>query len=332
MSNPIQVHGCLQATPEYAVGMETTSTLRVPSTDSPIAVATAVSEPDRWVGVGHSDNADAFTAGVEAATRSLAGAEARLLLVFCADRYDLAELLRGVNQTSGDVPLVGCSTAGEIATSGPGDSGVVVTALGGPGFSIATSSSDRVSGRLREASADVAGCLDDVEPLEHKVLLLLTDGLSGDQQEVIRGAYSVVGAGVPLVGGCAGDNLKMKRTFQFHNHTVMDNGIVAAAIASSAPLGIGVSHGWRKVGEPMLVTRSAGSRVFSLNDKPALDVYLDRLQAPPLPTPTPPSSPASRSPTRSGSAAAAARRSASSARRTSTIARSAASPRSPRAA
>ena len=44
----------------------------------------------------------------------------------------------------------------------------------------------------------------------HRILLLLTDGLAGDQQEIVRGAYSVVGAGVPLVGGCAGDDQHMK--------------------------------------------------------------------------------------------------------------------------
>src|ERR1700682_2361066 len=233
--------------------MQTTSIYSGPQIDS-LPVAPAATTPDRWVGVGHSDHGDAFTAGVEAATLALAGADARLLIVFCADGYDLPELLRGINQTSGDVPLVGCSTAGEIATSGPGDSGVVVTALGGAGFSIATSSADAVSGRLCEASGDVAVCLEQVEPHDHKVLLLLTDGLSGDQQEVIRGAYSVVGAAVPLVGGWAGDDLKMKKTYQFHGTQVVTDAVVGAAIGSDSPMGIGVRHGWRRVGEPMLVT------------------------------------------------------------------------------
>jgi hypothetical protein len=55
---------------------------------------------------------------------------------------------------------------------------------------------------------------------------------------------------------------------------------VAAGIASDAPLGIGVRHGWRKVGEPMLVTDSAENSVRTLDDQPALDVYLDRLGVP----------------------------------------------------
>jgi hypothetical protein len=39
-------------------------------------------------------------------------------------------------------------------------------------------------------------------------------------------------------------------------------------------------HGWRKVGEPMIVTSSGNGRVYTLDDRPALDVFLDRLGAP----------------------------------------------------
>src|SRR5207302_9326472 len=148
------------------------------------------------------------------------------------------------------------------------------------GFSIATARSTQVSARLREASAEIAAELNSVGERKHKVLMYLTDGLSGDQQEVVRGAYSVVGAAVPLVGGCAGDDLAMKRTYQLFDGEVLEDAVVAAAISSDAPFGIGVQHGWRRVGAPFLVTEAAGNRVFSLDDRPALDVYLERLDAP----------------------------------------------------
>ena len=96
----------------------------------------------------------------------------------------------------------------------------------------------------------------------------------------IRGAYSAVGAAVPLVGGCAGDDLAMQKTYQMFDGDVLENAVLAAAIASDAPFGIGVQHGWRKVGGAMLVTEGSGNRVQSLDGKPALDVYLDRLGAP----------------------------------------------------
>lgn len=232
------------------------------------------------MGVGQSVDPDAATAGRTAATAAVTAADPKLLVVFCSDSYDLPALLRGVGSVAPGTPLVGCSTAGEIATSGPADASVVVTALGGPGFHVETAAATGVATRLREAGAEVAGALGDVAGKPHQVLLLLTDGLAGDQQEIVRGAYGVVGAGVPLVGGCAGDDLKMRATSQFHGTDVLRDAIVAAAISSDAPFGIGVHHGWRSVGEPMLVTRSGGNRVYTLDDRPALDVYLERLDAP----------------------------------------------------
>ncbi len=233
----------------------------------------------RWFAVGRATGAGP-EAGAAAAGEALLHDDAKLLVVFCSDSYDLEGLLGAINECSGGVPLVGCSTAGEIATSGPADASVVVTAFGGPGFSIATHAATGVAGRLREAGAEAAGCLANVEDREHRVLLLLTDGLAGDQQEIVRGAHGVLGAAVPLVGGCAGDDLKMTKTFQFHDGEVLTDAVVAAGIASDAPLGIGVRHGWRKVGEPMLVTDSAENSVRTLDDQPALDVYLDRLGVP----------------------------------------------------
>lgn len=91
----------------------------------------------------------------------------------------------------------------------------------------------------------------------------------------------MLGAEVPLVGGCAGDDLRMAQTRQLHDGRGLAGAVVAAALGSDAPLGIGVSHGWRRVGEPMLVTGSVDNRVLTIDDQPALDVYLRRLGAPP---------------------------------------------------
>ncbi|HEY7454918.1 MAG TPA: FIST N-terminal domain-containing protein [Thermoleophilaceae bacterium] len=234
----------------------------------------------RWVGVGYSDLSEARAAGEAAAAAALRGDDAKLLAVFCSDSYDLEALLAGINERSGDVPLIGCSTAGQIGPDGPGDASVVVTALGGAGFSVATAVAQNASGRLREAGAEVGACVDALESRPHRVLLMLSDALGGDQQEVIRGSYGVAGAGIPLVGGCAGDDFKMQATYQLYGNRVLQDAVVGAALGSDSPLGIGVHHGWERVGEPVLVTKSGGNRVYALDDRPALDVYLERHDAP----------------------------------------------------
>lgn len=234
----------------------------------------------RWIGVGSSAASESRAAGAHATRAALQGIDTRLLIAFASPTHDLQALQAGIRDLCPDAPLIGCSTAGEIATDGPGDAGVVVAALGGEGFSVATAVATNASSDVRAAGERAAACVERVAPGRHQVLLLLSDGLGGDQQEVVRGAYSVLGASVPLVGGCAGDDLAMKRTHQLHGDQVLEDSVVAAAISSDAPFGIGVQHGWRPVGDPFLVTKSSGTRVFELDDKPALDVYAERLGAP----------------------------------------------------
>src|SRR2546423_13242751 len=85
----------------------------------------------RWRGVGRSSAADARGAGAEAARRALVGADPKLLIVFAAVGYDPAALAEGVAGAAPGVPVVGCSTNGEITPDGPGEGTVVVTAIGG---------------------------------------------------------------------------------------------------------------------------------------------------------------------------------------------------------
>jgi hypothetical protein len=232
--------------------------------------------PSRWFSVG-SVAGSTPDAGARAADEALIHDDAKLLIVFCSPSHDLETVVGQITSCSGGVPLIGCTTAGEIASSGPETSSLVVAALGGDGFVIGTAVATGASSDLRTAGATVARCVPTSEGHPHRALLLLTDGLAGDQQEIVRGAYGVLGASVPLVGGSAGDDLRMIETHQLYSDRVLSDSVVAAGIASDAPLGIGVRHGWRPTGEPMLVTRSGGNRVYSLDDRPALDVYLERL-------------------------------------------------------
>jgi hypothetical protein len=248
--------------------------------DSASASSTKPAATTRWFGVGRSASPDSTLAGAEAADLAMRGEDGKLIVVFASESHQLADLLSGIRSRTHDIPLIGCSTAGEIASDGPGDAGVVVVALGGPGFVARTAASRGVAARLRDAGAEVAACAGTAPGHAHQALLLLSDGLAGDQTEIVRGAYSVMGAATPLVGGCAGDDLHMQRTRQLFGGEVLDDAVVGAWLASDAPLGIGVQHGWSRVGSPMLVTGSEGSRVLTLDDQPALDVYIDRLQPP----------------------------------------------------
>jgi hypothetical protein len=100
---------------------------------------TQAEERLRWIGIGRSSDADATRAGEEAARTAARHDDAALAIVFASDAYPLGTLLETIRGVLGEAtPVVGCSTAGEIATDGPGDAGVVVFCLGGPGYAVST--------------------------------------------------------------------------------------------------------------------------------------------------------------------------------------------------
>ncbi|MFM7067932.1 MAG: FIST signal transduction protein [Actinomycetes bacterium] len=243
-----------------------------------------------WVRVGQSTATDSVTAAREATEAAVGGDVAKLVVIFTSAAHELEAVATTVSEVSAPAQVIGCSTAGELVLDGPADSSVVVMALGGDGFDVATGvgiceaaqqpDADPTTLSLREAAATAASCVKEVGDREHKVLLLLADGLVGDQMEVVRGAYEHSGANIPLVGGCAGDDLAMNATYQIFGEQVHRGAVVAAAISSDRPIGIGVRHGWEVAGDSMLVTSSHGVVVETLDDQPALDVYLDRFDAP----------------------------------------------------
>ncbi|GAA1401057.1 FIST signal transduction protein [Catellatospora coxensis] len=234
----------------------------------------------RWMGVGRSRATDSGSAAIEAARGAMTGPEPKLLIVFAAITHDPQAVLAGVAEAAPDVPVVGCTTHGEIGPGGPADGTITVAAIGGAGFQIRTHVATGVTGRQGDAGFEVAGCVSGVN-LPHKVLMLLTDGLVRDQESIVRGCYRALGAGVPLFGGAAADGWRMSGAYLFKDGRVLTDAVIGVAIASEAPLAVAVKHGWRTVGQPMIVTRSVDGRVYTLDDRPALDVYLERLDAPP---------------------------------------------------
>jgi hypothetical protein len=233
------------------------------------------------MGVGRSDDRDSTDAARNAVRQALVGTDPKLLIVFGSVDRDPAVLLAALAEAAPGVLVVGCSTHGEIAPGGPSDGSVTVAILGGPGFEVSAAVARGVSGRQRQAGQEVARCAERVADLPHRVLLLLTDGLVRDQESIVRGCYLTLGASVPLFGGAAADGWRMERVYLLAEGEVLTDAVVAVTLASEAPLSVAVRHGWRTLGQPMIVTSASSGRVYTLDDRPAMDAYLDRLGAPP---------------------------------------------------
>jgi hypothetical protein len=231
-----------------------------------------------------SSETDPHRAGVVAASRALEGPDPRLLVVFCSIRLDPYAVLAGIKEVAAGIPLIGCSSGAELGVDGPGAGLVAVAAFGGSGFTVRTSAATGTRTAPREGGIEVARSVFAGMDGANQLMLLLTDGLVDDQDEIIGGVYEMLGAGVALAGGAAGTALLADganaNTFHMYDGEVLTDAVVGAAITSDGPFGVAMRHGFREVGEPMVVTRSRNGRIYTIDNRPALHAYLDRLGAP----------------------------------------------------
>lgn len=234
-------------------------------------------------GIGYSQNLkNSFEAGKEAAAMAvekLKNAPA-LVIVFTSPCFDLQELLAGIRSVTGDAQLIGATGSGEIIQGmylGFGG-GVGLLALTSGPYRFGLASASNVIGRLDQVGQDIArNSKKQAGPSCHAALMLLSDCLVGDLQELFKGAYRVTGPAVSITGGAAGDELKFERTFVFHNDKVVEEGVVGLWIASEHPLLVVTRHGWEPLGIPLLVTRAEGTEIVELGGRPAAEAYEEQL-------------------------------------------------------
>ncbi|WP_199510090.1 FIST signal transduction protein [Nucisporomicrobium flavum] len=233
------------------------------------------------VGSGSSCSDDAAVAGAEAARAAvsgLGGVEPGLVIVYASIRYAFDELLAAVRGVTGDVPLVGASSSGQLIEGEylPPSSGVSVMVLGSGVYRFGTAEVSGIgadiagSGReLARRALDAAG--GDTTP--HSALMVLADGMAGDMQSLLAGMYRVTGARVPVVGGAAGDDRTFSGAYVFFGDRALRDAAVAVWIGSDRPLRVVAGHGWQPQTLPMLVTKVDGMAVEEIDGRPAADVF-----------------------------------------------------------
>ncbi len=225
------------------------------------------------VGVASADD-DLAAATARAVERARAGRQAALVLVMARWDLDLGAVAAGASEAAAGAAVAGTSTGTAFARGGQQAADVVVTVIGGLGVSARTGASTASDAHARGVEA-VSVCGDSQRA--HSTVLLLPTGTDGQQQAMVRGAYSVLGPAVPLIGGGSDGDIAGRVSWQLHGREVIENGLVAVRLDSDRPLGVGIGHGLARTGEPMVVTDSEGLRVRGLDGRPALDAYLERL-------------------------------------------------------
>lgn len=201
------------------------------------------------------------------------GGPPSLALYFAApDSLPADSILADLRAAYGDVPLVGCTTGGEIAGSEVLDGSVVATAVGFASASIRTTVRDLDStDQSRGIGAALAG---DLAGDGLRAVFILSDGTKVNGDALVAGCLGAVPPDVVVTGGLAGDGARFLSTAVGCGDAMRPGRVAAVGFyGDSLAIGHGSFGGWDEFGPPRVITRSAANVLYELDGEPALDLY-----------------------------------------------------------
>lgn len=187
----------------------------------------------------------------------------------CSKSYLLA-ISQQIRQLIPNAQVIGTTTSGEIMN------GLVSGLKTVLSFSIFHNSGVRAVLVKKKARNDYAlGKLMATTLYSDKarVLILFATGRKVNGSQLLRGIQSVK-ADLPVAGGNAGDNRTNTQCFVCCNDKVSDCGVAGVVIESDTLTVSCYNHlGWQPIGKEMTITKAAGSRVYTIDNVPAYQVY-----------------------------------------------------------
>jgi hypothetical protein len=198
---------------------------------------------------------------------------ARLTLFFCSPAYD-RKLLAAELRAAFPEPIVGCTTAGELGTSGFARGGITGLSLAGdidarpyvldldnwekdlPGIAAEIAANGRANERCPAFG------------------LLLVDGLSRKEERLISALYQGLPT-LPVFGGSAGDNLEFNGTHVYGRGEFRAHGAVLTLFRTELPFTIFKFQHFEPGAHQLVVTESDPETrlVREIDGEPAADVY-----------------------------------------------------------
>jgi hypothetical protein len=203
--------------------------------------------------------------------------ESRFALAFVSGGRDMKSIAACLDQELGSLPVLGCSSAGQITARGYENDVLLVLTFPKQHFRCASilieplaplsttavaAEVQRQSGKFRRTAG------------WNRLGLVFTDGLSRQEDLLVSTLDAVLGD-LPLFGGSAGDRLQFEKTFVLHGGRAVSNAAVLLLLETDLPfVGVGFDHFLPADTQIVITDANPDARkVFEINGAPAAHEY-----------------------------------------------------------
>jgi hypothetical protein len=226
-----------------------------------------------------ADSTEAIAKEIDNATSD--GFKPTLAIIFISIKQDRDAIVSLLDEK--EIQVFGATTSGEFIDGEIGEGSIVMMLLDmNPAYFklefLETS---------KEAALETAKKLGVIgkETFTNPSLIIATGGVFIDGEQIIEGIIqgfgkpsSSNGREVTVFGGMAGDDLLAEKPLVFTNGKSRDNALIALIIDEDKIDVRGIATcGWKAIGTAKTVTKSEGNTVYTIDDKPALDMLMKYL-------------------------------------------------------
>ncbi len=225
--------------------------------------------------IGHSSDPESVAAAAEvvaACRRELAGDTATAGLLFAGVDHDHLALLAAICDAFPGLPLIGCTTDGELSSrTGFSEGAVVLTLLTGVPAAV---------GLGRDINHDPAGAVQRAVAAASAALggppalcCITPDGLTLPATPLLAALRAALPPGTPIVGGTAADEWRFVRTLQFCGREVVHDAVPLLLLGGGLQVTHAFASGWQGVGAVEAVTAARNYSVQRIGERTALEFY-----------------------------------------------------------
>jgi len=197
------------------------------------------------------------------------------------DRKAISEILHNEG-----IDILGATSSGEFIEGYRDEGSAVILLLNLKRDSYTILYEDFKDRTVGEAAAQLAQSA--LHKFKRPAFILCSTGLSAesglvDGADLVRSMENVVGQKVNIYGGMAGDDLTYTGTYAFTYERESEKGIAALVLDENKINlhGMAIS-GWKPLGILRTVTKSEGGWIYTIDDQPALQMYLKYLGNKPI--------------------------------------------------
>lgn len=231
------------------------------------------------VSIGLSTEKNALLAAQLAARQALLNLRepnASLAIVFSSVEFARDEILAAIADIVEPAPIVGCSSLAVISNQGIFKYGILVALFGLPeGIYLNVACTEEIDSKpALEAGRELGDkLLYGFRNIRRDFAVIFSDGLMRDGNGMLEGLQERLGTSFPLLGGSASDDLSFEKTYVYFNRKVSSHGACGILWGGKVNFGLGIRHGWKPLGKPRYITKSAGNIVYEIDGESATNVY-----------------------------------------------------------